>query len=229
MRYGVMYYPVWRRSSKKKKPTPPYYYVVESARVEGKPRIVHQTYLGTAERVARLVQRCQRPSPALWPPPSSPACPAPSGWKRRSQASLPCFSRSGPAALRSLARSLSAVGRHPSRLPAGAQDRSGRLVSGQHSSSLWGFAPERFTSQSFLGWLRSDPHGESLPAGSHDELEEAQLKLLGLWKEKPLVTRRLLAYDTTNFYTYIASNNERIAWHSGDTTSRAGITCAKWG
>jgi hypothetical protein len=35
------------------------------------------------------------------------------------------------------------------------------------------------------------------------------LRLLGLWKEKQLVTRRLLAYDTTNFYTYIASNNER--------------------
>jgi hypothetical protein len=33
-----------------------YYDVVESARFDGKPRIVHQTYLGTAEGVARLVQ-----------------------------------------------------------------------------------------------------------------------------------------------------------------------------
>jgi len=33
--------------------------------------------------------------------------------------------------------------------------------------------------------------------------------LLGLWKEKQLVSRRLLSYDTTNFYTYIASNNTR--------------------
>jgi hypothetical protein len=31
-----------------------YYYVVESARVDGQPRIVHQAYLGTAEKVAAL-------------------------------------------------------------------------------------------------------------------------------------------------------------------------------
>src|SRR5450756_2239821 len=40
----------------KKKANKLYYYVVESARVDGKPRIVHQTYLGTAERHAR---RCR--------------------------------------------------------------------------------------------------------------------------------------------------------------------------
>ena len=39
----------------KKKANKLYYYVVESARVDGKPRIVHQTYLGTAEKVAALV------------------------------------------------------------------------------------------------------------------------------------------------------------------------------
>ena len=76
-------------------------------------------------------------------------------------------------------------------------------------SSLWGFAPERFRSQDFWDCFDSIATGESLPAGKRDELEEAQLRLLGLWKEKQLVTRRLLAYDTTNFYTYIASNNER--------------------
>jgi transposase len=42
-----------------------------------------------------------------------------------------------------------------------------------------------------------------------DPLEKAQLRLLGLWKERQLVSRRLLAYDTTNFYTYIASTNTR--------------------
>jgi transposase len=35
------------------------------------------------------------------------------------------------------------------------------------------------------------------------------LRLVGVWKEKQLVGRRLLAYDTTNFYTYIASTNDR--------------------
>ena len=61
-----------------------------------------------------------------------------------------------------------------------------------------------------------------------DPLEQAQLRLLGVWKEKQLVSRRLLAYDTTNFYTYIASSNTAINWPSADTTSRAAITCGKW-
>ena len=45
----------------KKKGNQLYYYVVESARIEGKPRIVHQAYLGTADKVAALVE--DRPSP----------------------------------------------------------------------------------------------------------------------------------------------------------------------
>src|SRR5205807_7913409 len=40
-----------------------YYYIVESARVEGKPRIVHQTYLGTVERIAALIQDRTAPLP----------------------------------------------------------------------------------------------------------------------------------------------------------------------
>ncbi len=40
-----------------------YYYVVESARVDGKPRIVHQTYLGTADKVAALVGDRTAPVP----------------------------------------------------------------------------------------------------------------------------------------------------------------------
>jgi len=41
-----------------------YYYVVESARVDGKPRIVHQAYLGTADKVVALVK--DRTSPVPW-------------------------------------------------------------------------------------------------------------------------------------------------------------------
>ena len=40
-------------------------------------------------------------------------------------------------------------------------------------------------------------------------MEEAQVRLLGMWKEKQLVSRRLLAYDTTNFHTFIATTNTR--------------------
>jgi hypothetical protein len=41
------------------------------------------------------------------------------------------------------------------------------------------------------------------------EPDRAQLAVLDLWKQKQRVRRRLLAYDTTNFYTYIASNHTR--------------------
>ena len=47
----------------KKKGNQLYYYVVESARVDGKPRIVHQTYLGTADRVAALLKERTAPVP----------------------------------------------------------------------------------------------------------------------------------------------------------------------
>ena len=47
----------------KKKGNKLYYYVVESARVEGKPRIVQQTYLGTADRLADLLKERTAPVP----------------------------------------------------------------------------------------------------------------------------------------------------------------------
>src|SRR6516225_6982826 len=47
----------------KKKRKQLYYYVVESARVDGQPRIVHQAYLGTAEKVAALVKGRTSPVP----------------------------------------------------------------------------------------------------------------------------------------------------------------------
>src|SRR5215831_15518949 len=47
----------------KKKANKLYYYLVESARVQGKPRITRQIYLGTAEKVAALVQQNSAPLP----------------------------------------------------------------------------------------------------------------------------------------------------------------------
>src|SRR5260221_4741042 len=47
----------------KKKGNKLYYYVVESARVDGKPRIVQQTYLGTADRLADLLKERTAPVP----------------------------------------------------------------------------------------------------------------------------------------------------------------------
>ena len=194
---------------KKKKANTIYYYVVESARVDGKPRIVHQTYLGTADSVARLVQDRTAPVPlsattvefglpgALW------LAAEKSGVFALLQSLWP-KPRSGPSTAHYLL--LAAIHRI---CQPGPKTEVADWYQDSILSSLWGFAPERFSSQAFWDCFDRIATGESLPSGQRDELEEAQLRLLGLWKEKQLVTRRLLAYDTTNFYTYIASTNER--------------------
>jgi transposase len=66
--------------------------------------------------------------------------------------------------------------------------------------SVWDWAPARFSSQEFWDCFDRIPE---------EQLEQAQTLLLGVWKQKQLVGRRLLAYDTTNFYTYVASTNTR--------------------
>src|SRR5512147_2507704 len=58
-----MYYPTMASLISKRKKDKLYYYVVESARRDGRPRIVHQTYLGNAEKVAALLQNRTAPLP----------------------------------------------------------------------------------------------------------------------------------------------------------------------
>jgi len=195
----------------KKKGNQLYYYVVESARVDGKPRIVHQAYLGTADKVAALVKDRTSPVPlsaasrdfglpgslwlaaqqtgvfdvleALWPAP-----------------------RSGPSPARYLL--LAAIHRICQPGPkTEVADWYGKTI----LPSIWGFPPERFTSQAFWDAFEKilPEHLDPLASGDDDPLDRAQLRLLDLWKDKQMVSRRLLAYDTTNFYTYIASNNTR--------------------
>src|SRR5882672_2000554 len=91
----------------KKKANKLYYYVVESARVDGKPRIVHQTYLGTAEKVAALVKDRTAPVPL--------------------EATAVDVGLPG-APLGPIAGALSAAGCDPSDLSARSQNRSSRLV-----------------------------------------------------------------------------------------------------
>lgn len=188
----------------KKKANQLYYYVVESARVDGKPRIVHQTYLGTAERVAALVKDRSAPVPlsatsldfglpgALW----------------RAAQDLGVFDlllslwpapRSGPAPAHYLL--LAAIHRICQPGPkTEVADWYGRTI----LASLWGFPAERFTSQAFWDCFDRIRTGDK-----DDELDQAQARLLGAWKDRHLVGRRLLAYDTTNFHTYVASTNSR--------------------
>ena len=190
----------------KKKGNKLYYYVVESARVDGKPRIVHQAYLGTAEKVADLVKDRTAPVPlsatcrdfglpgALWLAAQQTGVFAllESLWPQP---------RSGPSPAHYLL--LAAIHRV---CQPGPKTEVADWYDGTVLHSLWRFPPERFTSQAF--WDAFDRScRKSRPAD--DPLEDAQLRLLALGRKSKLISRRLLAYDTTNFYTYIASTNTR--------------------
>jgi transposase len=194
----------------KKKGNQIYYYVVESARVDGRPRIVHQTYLGNAEKVAALVKDRTAPIPlsassrefglpgALWLAARQTGVFAVLG-------SLFPEPRSGPSPAHYLL--LAAIHRI---CQPGPKTEVADWYRNTILHSAWGFSPERFRSQDF--W---DAFEQILPerlnpfSSAEDPLDQAQLRLLGLWREKQMVSRRILSYDTTNFYTYIASDNTR--------------------
>jgi transposase len=192
----------------KKKANKLYYYVVDSARVNGQPRIVHQTYLGTAEKLAALVKDRTAPVPigatmravgipgalwraavesgvfdvlaSVWPPP-----------------------RSGP----SVAHYLLLAAIHRVCAPGPKTDVAAwydRTI----LPTLWHLPAARFTSQAFWDAFDQITVPEDDESGP-DDLQEAQRRLLTAWHAKHLVSSRVLAYDTTNFYTYIASTNTR--------------------
>ena len=194
----------------KKKGNKLYYYVVESARVDGKPRIVHQAYLGTAEKLAEMVRDRTAPVPlaattrefglpaALW------AAAQQTGVWDLLQSLWPT-PRSGPSPAHYLL--LAAIHRI---CQPGPKTEVPDWYRSSILATLWEFPPERFTSQAFWDAFEQIlPEGHEALSPADDPLEQAQLRLLGLWKEKQPVSRRLLAYDTTNFYTYIASSNGR--------------------
>ena len=203
-----MYYPIMAALISKKKGNKLYYYVVESARVQGKPRIVQQTYLGTADRLADLLKERTAPVPlsattrefglpgALW------LAAKRSGVWDVLKAMWP-EPRSGP----SIAHYLLLAVIHRICQP-GPKTEVADWYRSTILQPLWSFSPERFRSQDF--WDAFDQiQVEGDERGGADELEEAQLRLLAVWKDKQLVSRRLLAYDTTNFYTWTASTNQR--------------------
>src|ERR1700739_2984077 len=165
---------------KKKKANTIYYYVVESARVDGKPRIVHQTYLGTADSVARLVQDRTAPVPlsattvdfglpgALW------LAAEKSGVFQLLQSLWP-KPRSGPSTAHYLL--LAAIHRICQPGPkTEVADWYGHTI----FSSVWGSPAERFTSQEFWDAFNRIQTGSD---GESDELEQAQSRLLAAWKD----------------------------------------------
>jgi len=172
----------------KKKANKLYYYLVESGRVDGKPRITHQIYLGTAEKVAALVQERSAPIPLSA---TSRKCGLPGAlWLAAQRSgvwdllqSLWPQPASGPATAHYLL--LAAFNRI---CEPGPKTAIGDWYQSTVLERLWGFPPERFTSQAFwdcfdriqMNPVRSD-------VSRSDELDRAQLELLALWKGKQLV------------------------------------------
>jgi transposase len=194
----------------KKKANKLYYYLVESGRIEGKPRIIHQTYLGSAEKVAALVQDRTAPLPLsatfrdLGLPGSLWLAATKTGVFDLLKSNWP-EPRSGPSTAHYLL--LAAI--HRICAP-GPKTEVSDWYEGTILPSLWHFPAQRFTSQAF--WDCFDAIKLNLPdpeSINSDDLDRAQLRLLALWKDKQLVSHRLLSYDSTNFYTFVASTNER--------------------
>ena len=191
----------------KKKGNKLYYYVVESARVGGRPRIVQQTYLGSAERVADLLKDRTAPVPveastrefglpgALWV-----AAQRSGVWDVLKSMWVP--PESGP----SIAHYLLLAAIHRICQP-GPKTEVADWYRKTVLSSVWRFAPEEFRSQDFWDGFHRIQVGDDKQ--EEDDLERAQSALLSCWKDRQMVSRRVLAYDTTNFYTWTASTNQR--------------------
>lgn len=195
----------------KKKGHKLYYYLVESGRVEGKPRIINQIYLGTAEKVAALVQQRSAPLPLSA---TSRKCGLPGAlWLVAQQSgvfdllqSIWPEPRSGP----STAHYLLLAAFHRMCDP-GPKTKVADWYQSTVLESLWRFPSKRFTSQAFwdcFNTIQLSPTGSDLDE-KNDDLDRAQLCLLALWKDKQMVSQRLLSYDATNFYTFAASTNQR--------------------
>jgi len=193
----------------KKKGNKLYYYVAESARVDGQPRIVGQTYLGSAERVAALLKDRTAPVPveasrrefglpgALWM-----AARRSGVWDVLKSMWEP--PESGPSTAHYLL--LAAIHRI---CQPGPKTEVADWYQKTILSSIWRFPTEQFRSQDFWDCFQRIDVASDEPNEEEDDLERAQAALLGCWKDRQIVSRRLLAYDTTNFYTWTSSTNRR--------------------
>ena len=185
---------------KKVKKGKAYYYAVQSARVKGKPRIVWQKYLGSVEAI---LQRYQETAPLK---PSE----------------IDLFDAGGIATLLGFADRLGLIQLINNIVPSKGQGPSlghyivlaainralepisklqiGDWYRGTVLQRLWGFPSDIFTSQSY--WNQMDRL-------SSEDIEKIQDALaLNIRKEFKIDTDAFL-YDTTNFFTYIATGNDR--------------------
>jgi transposase len=184
---------------KKKKANKTYYYAVESQRVDGKPRIVWQKYLGTLDSIVR---KCTTPSDEV--------------------CEVDIFAAGGVAAMLRLVQKLSLIEIINEEVPKRDQGASvgeyivlaalNRILDPCSKlqirewyektvlNRLWRHSSKVFTSQMF--WNHMDMISEK----NIENIQEAiAKKLIKDFKVNPYG----LLYDTTNFFTYIATGNKR--------------------
>jgi transposase len=186
--------------TKKIKKGRPYYYAVESKRVDGKPRIVWQKYLGTIDAIIDRTEQSRPPKPE----------------------ETVILQAGGVAALLRITQRLGLmdlINQVVSKREQGpsvghyivlaalnrALDPCSKLAIGPWYEStilrrLWRFPPSVFSSQRF--WDHMGMISEEAIDTIQDRLLPRMLEVFG-------VDPRLLLYDTTNFFTFLASSNDR--------------------
>lgn len=185
---------------KKIKKGRPYYYAVESKRVDGKPRIVWQKYLGTVEGMVARAEgaRPQKPKEVV------------------------IFEAGGVAALLRIAQRLDLAGLINKLVPKRDQGPTvahylvlaalnralspcskveiGEWYENTILRRLWRFPKSAFSSQRF--W-------DHMGMVSEDAIETIQEQLVERIRSEFGLDSGLLLYDTTNFFTFLATSNGR--------------------
>ncbi len=185
---------------KKLKKGKAYYYAVQSKRVNGKPRIVWQKYLGSVEAIIKMCKENLTPLPS----------------------EITLFEAGGVAALLSVATKLGLIDLINEIAPKRKQGPSvghyivlaalNRVLDPQSKSQigdwyhstvlqrLWNFSSETFTSQRF--W-------DHMGMISEDAIDKIQNFVALRVKKEFKIDMQSLLYDSTNFFTYIDTHNDR--------------------
>jgi transposase len=187
---------------KKIKKGRPYYYAVESQRVNGQPRVVWQKYLGTVDAIVKRTAASQPPKPQ----------------------ETVIFEAGGVAALLRIAQRLGLLELINDAVPKREQGPTvghylvlaalnralapcskaaiGEWYEQTVLRRLWRFPQADFSSQRF--WDHMDLVSEKAIA----QIEE---RLIGAIEQEFGLPGNILLYDTTNFFTFLATTNDRAA------------------
>jgi transposase len=187
---------------KKVKGRKTYYYAVRSGRVDGKPRIVWQKYLGTLDAILEQFEKNSAPKPI----------------------ETTLFEAGGVAALMNIASRVNLMDIINQVVPKRNQGPSvghyivlaalNRVLDPMSKSQigdwyqntilrrLWGFHEDHFTSQRF--W-------DHMGMISQMDLDNIQRLVTEKVKSEFKIETDSLLYDCTNFFTYIDTHNERSA------------------